>query len=293
LRLAHATDLHWMVPPPLSRLPFKRLIGSANLYLAGRRHHFDPAVQDALVAALVAVAPDALLISGDLTAQALPAEFDVARSKLEHLLQRQPSLVQRGNHDVYTHGAVRDRRHERAFGAWAHGGPHAIARLDVGHLTILGLDPNRPGLLAAGRLPDDQLAALPGALDAVPADRSLVLSLHYPLVDRHGAIYDGVEHGLANARALIATLRAARRRPDLIVHGHVHHGFRAALDVGDASIPICNPGAGGYAWIPKTQRAACFNVYTVQPGQPVEVERWRFDGEQFSPEPGGAYATGR
>jgi 3',5'-cyclic AMP phosphodiesterase CpdA len=293
LRLAHATDLHWMVPPPWSRLPFKRVIGSANLYLAGRRHHFDPVVQDALVQALLDLAPDALLISGDLTAQALPAEFEVARAKLAPLLDRQPSLVQRGNHDVYTHGAVRDRRHEAAFGPWSHGGPDAIARLDVGHLTLLGLDPNRPGLLAAGRVPDEQLAALPAALAAVPAERALVLSLHYPLVDRHGAVYEGVQHGLANARALIATLRDAARRPDLIVHGHVHHGFRATLELGDAQIPICNPGSGGYAWLPKTQRAACFNVYTFDPGAPLAVERWRYDGARFQPEAGGAYATGR
>lgn len=293
MRIAHATDIHWFQPPSLGRLFGKRLIGSANLYLAGRRHHFDPKVQAALVDALAAAKPDVLVITGDLTAQALPGEFELARRSLDPILHAQPTLIQCGNHDVYTRGARRDQRLQGSFGAWMHPTPDGIARLDVGHLTVLGLDPNRPHPLASGHLPDPQLRALEAALQDVPPDRSLMLALHYPILDRKGRVYDGMEHGLRNAGDLIAVLRAAPRRPDLIVHGHVHHGFRAELELDGAQVPIFNPGSGGYAWLPEKDRAACFNIYELTPGQPVMVERRRFDGQAFSPEPGGAYATGR
>jgi 3',5'-cyclic AMP phosphodiesterase CpdA len=293
VRIAHATDIHWFVPPTLGRLLNKRLIGTANLYLAGRRHHFDRRAQRALVEAIAAQQPDALVITGDLTAQALPEEFALARAELAPVLDAWPTLIQCGNHDVYTRGARREGRLQATFGAWMHPTPAGIARLDAGDLTVLGLDPNRPHLLASGYVPDDQLHALAEALRTLPPERSLLLALHYPLLDRRGAVYDGLEHGLRNARALIEVLRAAPRRPDLIVHGHVHHGFRTELDLGDTRVPVFDPGSGGYAWLPDQDRAGCFNVYDLQPGQPVQVERFRFDGERFTPEPGGAYATGR
>ena len=293
MRIAHATDIHWFEPPSLGRLLSKRLIGSANLYLAGRRHHFDRGVQSALVDALAEARPDVLVITGDLTAQALPEEFEAARLALAPVLDAQPTLVQCGNHDVYTRGARDARRLEGTFGPWMHPTPAGIARLDVGPLTVLGLDPNRPHPLASGYVPPAQLDALARSLREVPPDRAVLLAQHYPVLDRRGRVYDGVEHGLRNAAELIDVLRAAPRRPDLIIHGHVHHGFRATLDLGDASVPVFNPGSGGYAWLPEEDRAACFNVYDVTPGQPVGVERLRYDGRRFAPEPGGPYATGR
>lgn len=293
MRLVHATDMHWMLTPPWTSLFNKRMIGAVNLYLLGRRHHFDPKVQTAAVDAMQRVGADAALISGDLTATGLDGEFALARAAMDPILTSLPTLIQHGNHDVYTRGARRERRLERHFGPFLHGGPEGIARLDVGDLTILGLDPCRPDLLASGLIPQAQLDALPDTLASVGADRSIVVSMHYPLIDRHGGIYNGREHGLSNAGALIETLRGSSRRPDMIVHGHVHHGFRTTLQLGDDTIVVCNPGSGGYAWQPATRRAACFNVYTLTPGQMPTIERWRYDGEAFSPEEGGAYATGR
>ena len=131
LRIAHATDIHWFVRPRLSRLPGKRLLGSANLYLGRRRHHFDRDVQDALIAHMLALEPDAVVITGDLTAQALPEEFALAREQLQPVLDRFPTLVQNGNHDVYTGGSARDRRLAEHFGPWLHVPEgDVVARLD-------------------------------------------------------------------------------------------------------------------------------------------------------------------
>lgn len=293
MRLVHTTDIHWYAPPPLLSIPGKRILGSANLFLRGRKHHFDLQVQRALVSAMVDAQPDAVVITGDLTAQALPAEFEIAKAELSPILSRFPTLIQTGNHDVYTRGSARDRRIQQWFGDWMFEGPHGLAQLDVPGVTVVGVDASRPHVAASGKVPDVQLAALPGQLEAVPADHAIVLALHYPVLGRDGQPYDGWEHGLRNARDLIEVLRASRRRPDLIIHGHIHHGFQTSLDLGDVQVPIVNPGSGGYAHLPQVDRAGCFNIYTFDDAKLVDVERFRFDGTMFVPEAGGAYASGR
>jgi len=291
MRIAHATDIHWFVPPQLRDATIKRAMGTANLYLMSRRKHFDVGVQAALVDHLVTLAPDLVLITGDLTAQALDSEFAVARAALQPVIDTTPMLVIPGNHDLYTAGAQRDDRIGKHFADVLHrDGP--IHRLDVGKVTVLGLDPNRPTyFVASGVVPDDQLEALATALaDPTLDERFVVLALHYPIVDRRNEIYDGRQHGLLNARALLDVLKAAPKRPDMVVHGHRHHGYRATLPVGD--IPSFNSGASGYAHLPAHRRTAHMNLYTVADGALADIERYRFDGARFELEPGGAYASG-
>jgi len=296
VRIAHATDVHWFSPPPLTRLCNKRFLGWVNLFVGGRKTEFDETVQTDLIEHITALAPDAVLMSGDLTATALEAEFEKARAALNPVLERFPTLVLAGNHDVYTWRAARERRIARYFEPWMGlgGDPEGIARLDVGPVTILGLDPNRPGVLSSGRLPAEQLEGLAEALagDAL-AERVVLLALHYPVLDRHGEVYDGLNHGLRNARELIAVLEAAPKRPVAIVHGHEHHGYQVDLALGEDRVPIFDPGAGGYADLPERGRAACMNLYEIAPSGAVRVERYRHGPDGFQPEPGGAYASGR
>lgn len=294
IRVAQLTDLHWQTPPPLRSLLGKRLLGSANLYLRGRKDHFRRDVQQAAVDAVAALNPDVLVVTGDLTAQALPDEFQLAREALTPLLQRVPTLVQPGNHDVYTRGAAHDQRMRAWFDPWMHLQPSGVGVLDHPGLRIIGLDPNRPTALAAsGVVPQAQLDALPAILDATPSDSRILLALHYPIVDRRGALYDGAGHGLRNAAALIKAMARATRTPDLIVHGHVHHGYAQHVHAGDARIPIYNPGSSGYAYMPDHHRAAAFNLYEIHADGGVRPRRFKFTGTTFEEEPGGAYASGR
>lgn len=291
MRIAHATDIHWFCPPGLRDATVKRALGTANLYLMRRRHHFDRTVQQALVDHLVGLAPDAVMITGDLTAQALDSEFRLAREQLAPVLDTVPTFIIPGNHDLYTPGAARDDRIAQHFGPWLHRGD-GLHRLDLGEVTVLGLDPNRPTwLAAAGEVPQAQLEALGRTLrDPELADRFVILALHYPIVDRRNEVYDGRSHGLLNARALLEVLEGSPTRPDMVVHGHRHHGYRATLPVGD--IPSFNCGSSGYAYLPAEGRTAHMNLYTVDDGRLAKVERFRFDGATFVPEDGGAYASG-
>lgn len=293
MRIAHLTDIHWQAMPSLFELSPKRILGATNLYLVGRRTHFTETVQTHLVEHVMALKPDAVFITGDLTAMALSSEFQKAREALAPILDTLPTFVIPGNHDVYTRGAQADRRIEELFGPWMGLEHGPVGRLDIGNTTLLGLDPNRPHLIhASGILPQEQLDALARILaDPDLAERDVLLGVHHPPVDRDGAIYDAVKHGLINAQALIDVLEAAPKRPLAVLCGHVHHGFRSAIQLSDGEVPVLDCGSSGYAWLPEHKRAAAMSVYTV--GGTLQIERYLYNGDGFAPEPGGAYATAR
>lgn len=287
IRLAHATDIHWFAPPAFADLTVKRLFGSANLYLRGRRHDFDPEVQRQLVAHLGALDADVVLITGDLTAQALVPEFEEARRELQPLLDRLPVLLLPGNHDVYAPDAVREGRFRAAFGPWM-GGDGPLYRLDHGDLTVLGLDPCRPTLLtAAGEVPAEQKEALRAALaDPSLAGRTVVLALHYPIVDREGQPYVRPSHGLLDAPEVIALLDEAPVRPALICCGHVHHRYRAAVRLSDGSaIPLSDCGSSGQAWQPSRGRYATCAAYDLDHNEVVGWHAYEHDGTGFVERP--------
>lgn len=289
IRIAHCTDVHWTERPSfLESVKSKRIFGAMNVVF-GRGARFGRDVQQALVDAMAAQRPDAVVVTGDLTSTAMPQEFAVAKAALEPLLSTHPSMVTPGNHDLYTIGAERSRRVNRFFEPWMRIGPDGIGRLDVGDATILSLDPNRARVESSGFVPRVQLDALLAALASL-AGRHVVLALHYPLFDRHGSPYDGWNHGLRNAREVIAALESAPIRPKLVLHGHVHHGYRIDHPVPGGTMITCDPGSGGYRYDPAHHRAAAFNVYTI--GDEIGVERFLWNGTAFLPETPGPYQSG-
>jgi 3',5'-cyclic AMP phosphodiesterase CpdA len=296
MRIAHVTDIHWFQAPRLSQLPGKRTLGTANLYLRGRHHHFPAEVQQALMEHLTELAPDAVVVTGDLTSQATPEEFQKAKTALVPVLSRQPSMVIPGNHDLYTVGSQQERRIQKYFGDWMHLGPHGLGRLDLDQVTVIGLDPNRPTWInASGVLPDEQLNGLSRLLDNPELQgRTVVIAIHYPIVDRNGEVYDGMHHGLVNASELIAVLKSASTVPAMLICGHQHHGFRATVDLGHGkSTQVVNCGSSGYAYLPEKRRAAAMNVYEIDGSGLHKIERYMYGENGFVSELGGAYATGR
>lgn len=291
MRIAHFTDLHLHRTASWSQLPGKRLMGTVNMAL-GRSHHFTDDSVDALVEAVGEQEPDWMLCTGDLTAMATPQEFEAAKTALAPLTSRFPFFVVPGNHDAYTNGAVRDSRFLQFFGEWS--GEGFPTRHDTPEgVTFIGIDPCRPHFLSSGVLPSGQLAAFRSMLsDGSLKDRFVILLLHYPLRNRRNEFYGPFTRDLRNAREVEAVIDQAGC-VDMILHGHEHHGFQAVLPTAAKEIPILDPGAGGYAFLPEERRTAHFNVYEVSDGILQGVERFSFDGKRFVPETGGAYATGR
>jgi 3',5'-cyclic AMP phosphodiesterase CpdA len=293
MRIAHITDIHVMEPPRLSQIWGKRAMGSVNLFVLGRHAKFSRVVQESLVDAVRSQKVDALVFTGDATAQALKEEFQTFKDLYGDLFSEQPTVAIPGNHDTYTNQSCRTRVMEQFLGDWTGTGNWPRLHLVNEQLACVAVDSCRAGLLSSGKVDRDQLTRLDQMLgSSVLANRAVFVLIHYPLRGRKGEPYGPSSRALSNAREVEAVLLGHAHRITAILHGHEHHGFQTELTDGKRRISILNPGSSGYAFTPETDRTAHFNVYTLEEKK-LTTKRFRFDGEQFSPEPGGAYATRR
>lgn len=297
MRIAHVTDIHVMVPPRLSLLFGKRLLGTINLMLFGRKSHFTDTVQEALAASVEASNVDAIICTGDITAQATPEEFDKFERIFGTLFDAQPTSLVTGNHDTYAFLAHKNGHMERRFGKYMGSGEFPRIHHLNDSFSVVTIDSSRFHILSSGRIDKSELRRLDQLLDGL-SDRRVFISLHYPLRGRDGEPYGPSTRALSNARDLEAVLTKHSSQILGVVHGHEHHGFTTLLKGGDHDIPLFNPGASGYAWLPEKNRTAHYNIYTIgTTNSPLDisVERFQYNGNEkaFVPEPGGAYSTGR
>ena len=289
MRIAHITDIHVQAPPRLGEMTAKRMFGTANLYLLGRKSKFSLAAQQAAVEAVIAGKPDVVLFTGDLTAQALDAEFSQARALLSPILDQFPTIMIPGNHDTYVREQTPGDRMRDLFGPWMGDGMPSVEV--VNEVAFVRLETCRCHPLSSGYTPEAQLADAAALLNGLE-EQFTFLCIHYPLLGRDGQPYGPASRALANGESV---RQFVHQTPGInaIVHGHEHHGFQTTIDGPGGPIPILNPGATGYAHLPDQHRTSHLCFYTVENGELAQVERLRFDGEQFSPEPGGAFSTGR
>lgn len=183
MRIIHLSDVHvWRYAFNPVRLLNKRAVGMFSL-LAGRARRFRMERLHEVVARVIGLAPDHVVITGDLTTTALDDEFREARSALADLLLDSARVtVIPGNHDRYTSGSVRYRSFEEWFGVFAPPGPYPwLRRLDA-TTAILGLDATRSHLSARGYLPPEQLArARDLTAESSSLPRRLIVACHYPV----------------------------------------------------------------------------------------------------------------
>lgn len=291
MKIVHLTDIHVQKRPQVSQLRGKRLLGSVNLYVFGRHKKFQPSVQQAAVDATLALEPDAVVITGDLTAQALDEEFQAARTLLDPILSRFPTVLIPGNHDTYVQEPTPGALMRAHFGSWM--GPKAPHLHTIGEVGFLHVETCRTTLLSSGWTPPDSLPAARQLLADADPSLFVFLCLHYPLRGRRGEPYGPSQRALANASTVEAELLMKTPRIDAVLHGHEHHGYQTTVQTAGGPRPSINPGSSGYAHMPATDRTAHLNVYTIADRALTDIHRLHFDGNAFVPEPGGAYATGR
>ena len=234
MRIVHLSDIHvWLYTLNPLRLLSKRAVGMMEL-LAGRARKFRRERLREVIEQVSGLAPDHLLITGDLTTTALSDEFRDARAALAPLLA-DPSRVTviPGNHDRYTTGSVRSRQFERWFGAFAPPGPYPWLRPLDGETAILGLDATRSHISASGRLPLKQFERARALLaDPRERPRRLIVACHYPLVAPAANASELHPKRMKNAEDVARWL--AGIGPHLYCCGHVHTAW--------AFVPEAIPG---------------------------------------------------
>ena len=184
MKLVHLSDIHvWRYTWDPRRLTSKRFLGMLDL-LRGRARRFQLERLEAVVERVLQLDPDHILITGDLTTTALPAEFRDARRELAPILADPGRVtILPGNHDRYTTHAARNRTFELAFRDFLPDPEFPWLRRLDDRTAILGLDPTRPHISARGYLPPSQFERARALIaDPTARPRRLIVACHYPAV---------------------------------------------------------------------------------------------------------------
>ncbi len=278
MRLLHMSDLHFQADCPVRRWPalgWRRVAAQTEFRLLGRRKLFLRVEET--VAKLLDEADrlrvDHLVVSGDLTALALPEEFEAASAALGRWRDRMTIVP--GNHDRYTPAAARELLFERAFERslvpdlpeHRREGAFPGVKLVGEELAVIGLSsarvPPMPGI-AAGLVGAAQLDGLRAALhDPRLSNRAVVLVVHHaPL--RPSGRRDMPQHGLWDAPKLLEIAAAAGVAA--ICHGHIHDRFRV---VGPGKVSIFGAGSSSQAgmegyWLLELDRSGLLSAEAVR-----------------------------
>ena len=288
MKIAHLTDIHFQTDPTIGDLGYvKRLMGSTNLYLLGRKAKFGLEVQRKSVAKIVEMQPDLVILTGDLTAQALDAEFDLARRELDPILSQFPTVVIAGNHDTYIDPFPSKMR--KSFEPWlANDGVDLRTFDEVGVLTV---ESCRPTLLSSGYVEPKRLTKASELLKKSTA-KFHFMCMHYPLLNRRGGTYGPATRALSNADEVLEWLQGEDKL-SAYLHGHEHHGYMVDLQTKSGPVPSINPGVSGYNIDLKKRRFPHVACYTVNGPSLEKIERWQLmdmnDGYQL--EKGEAFSS--
>lgn len=156
------------------------------------------------------LAPDGVIVSGDLSEHAEAAEYELVGSLVSRL--GAPVHVLPGNHDER-------ERLRAAFGLSGHGSEPIQYAARVGDLRLLIVDTIVPGR-EGGALDAGRLAWLDAAL-AAEADAPTIIAMHHPPILTGIPAFE--EIGLPDAhRRAFAALVARHGQVRRIVAGHIH-----------------------------------------------------------------------
>jgi 3',5'-cyclic AMP phosphodiesterase CpdA len=241
-RLAHVSDLHATRArlSGLGELNGKRAFGLLS-YHVRRKQRYRPEIAARVLDDLVAIAPDHVAITGDLTHMGLAAEVVEAALWLARIGPPERVTLVPGNHDAY--GAARDhevmdawRPYLNSDAALALGAVAVFPSVRVrGPVALVGLSSAIPTRvhLATGRVGEAQLARLADVLSDLAA-RGLcrVVLVHHPPTRKDVSW----RRRLLDGPALCALL--ARAGAELVLHGHTHRAVRDAIPSAHGDIPV-------------------------------------------------------
>ena len=243
--------------------------------------HFGKVDQD-LLAPLVktvnALAPDVVVVSGDLTQRARTAQFLAAGAFLARLPR--PHIVVPGNHDVPLHNVV-----NRLFRPLEKYRRYIESNLSPtfidSEIAVLGLNTARALVVKSGRVNEAQIESVREAFAQVGEEVIKVVVTHHPFdVPSH------IDAGERVGRADRAMTEFAQCGVDLLLAGHLHTsriagtGERYALSGYEALVV----SAGTATSTRGRGETNSFNLLRLQK-QRVEVERyeWVIEDRRFAP----------
>lgn len=281
--VAHISDLHLQNYRGARPWGFfnKRLVGSVNLlFRRGRQHSNNTLLR--LLEDVDRVAPDHLIVSGDLSNLSLEGEFNAGRSYLEQFaLPASEISVVPGNHDCYIAATARRGTFDNVFAPFIAGeqagpDPFPFLRIRGDGLAIIGLSSARPSppMMAVGTLGDDQLARAEALLsDPRLEGRFRIVVLHHPPQSAHIHWHNRLTDG----EKLLQMLK--RAGAELVLHGHLHRTCVESIPGPEGSIPVAGVCSASWVGAPDPARTARYHLYEKGPDGGVELSIRRYDKE--------------
>ncbi|MDB5929639.1 MAG: metallophosphoesterase [Polaromonas sp.] len=174
-----------------------------------------PPVMQALEAMAATVRPDVLVLSGDITQRARPAEFAEARAFCDRLgIARMLAIP--GNHDIalfnlFERLARPYARYLRAFG------PELENSISTPSLEVIGVNTTRPWRHKNGEVSPAQIRRVVAALGRCSPAQLRIVVVHQPVhVLNHGDEHDRLRGWEPAVRAW------AGAGADIVMGGHIH-----------------------------------------------------------------------
>ncbi|MDC6165818.1 metallophosphoesterase family protein [Paucibacter sp. XJ19-41] len=217
-----------------------------------------------------ALRPDVLLLSGDITQRATPAQFSAARAFVERL--RVPAVLAiPGNHDISLFNPLARllwpyRRYSQAFGS------ELEPQFENAEALVLALNTTRWWRHKHGELSEGQIERVAQRLQAASPGQCRIVMVHQPLAVTQAS---DLNNRLRGHQA--ALRRWAEAGLDLIVGGHIHLPFVLPLQPQQTGLarPLWAVQAGT-AVSARLRPGAGNSVNVIRLPQRV-VERWDFD----------------
>lgn len=180
---------------------------------------FLPEVAEAALASCHRLAPNVLVVSGDLTQRARREQFEAARDYLARF-PNIPRLVIPGNHDVPLYDVARRL-----------GDPHRLYReiispnlnpvLHVPGAVFVGIDSTAPRTaISNGRIRSWQLEFVERTLLEAPADAMRIVVAHHHFTPAPDSLSDATMQKAKRAMAKFTELGV-----ELIMGGHLHRAY--------------------------------------------------------------------
>lgn len=236
----------------------------------------DPALLLPLSVKVKALAPHLVVVSGDLTQRAKPAEFRQARSFLETLPK--PLLVVPGNHDVPLYNVF-----QRFFQPLEKYRRFISRELEPVHIdaeiAVVGVNTARSNVFKGGRINEQQIERVRGLICQLPRHVTKIVVTHHPF-----DLPPGHASRQLVGRARRAMAMFARCGADILLSGHLHESHagdtRLRYRIDDFAALVVQ--AGTATSTRGRGEANSFNVLRVEHPR-VQIERLTWNGADFEP----------
>jgi 3',5'-cyclic AMP phosphodiesterase CpdA len=235
----------------------------------------DPPVVAGLIDDVHAMQPDLVVNSGDFTQRARRAQFRAAADFNARLPR--PQLAVPGNHDVPLFDVV--RRFASPLDRYRR---YIADDVNPFHLddsvAVLGLNTARAFTWKSGRISFDQIELIERTFMPLAPDTIRVLVTHHPFIPPPGDEDAGVD---LVGRADRALRVVARCQVDLLLAGHIHHGYagdvRAHYPAADRSTIAVQAGTAASHRVRNEPNA--YNVIKLERGRiGIAIRQWNGAG---------------